>query len=55
MASMSLTDYYDWLKSVHGCHVTLESFLEDPTIWYRLHRTARDREMHAFIELADLP
>ncbi|MFH1688771.1 MAG: vWA domain-containing protein [Candidatus Eisenbacteria bacterium] len=55
LASMSQVDYDDWLKSVRGCHDTLESLLENPTIWYRLHPTARDREMHAFIELADLP
>lgn len=55
LASMSQVDYDDWLRSLRGCHDTLASLLENPTIWYRLHPTARDREMHAFIELADLP
>jgi hypothetical protein len=55
LASMSQTDYEDWVLGVRRCHETLESLLENPNIWYKLHPTAREREEHAFIELADLP
>jgi hypothetical protein len=55
LASMSQTDYDDWLRNVRGCHETLASLLENRNIWWKLHPTVREREMHAFIELADLP
>jgi hypothetical protein len=55
LAAMSQTDYDDWVAGVKSTTETLNSLIENPNIWHKLHPTARDREAHAFVALADLP
>ncbi|MFH1688769.1 MAG: VWA domain-containing protein [Candidatus Eisenbacteria bacterium] len=55
LAAMSQVDYDDWVNGVRSTTETLDSLTENPNIWHKLHPTARDREAHAFVALADLP
>jgi hypothetical protein len=55
LAAMSQTDYDDWVRSVKSHTETIDTLIENPNIWYKLHPTAGEREEHAFVGLADLP
>jgi hypothetical protein len=55
LAAMSQTDYDDWVRGVKSSTETVNALIDNPNIWYKLHPTAREREEHAFVALADLP
>ncbi len=55
LAAMSQTDYDDWVKSVKAQKDALRALTENPHIWEKLHRDAKERDAHAFVPLSDLP
>ena len=55
LAAMNQADYQDWVKEVGGVTQTLTALLDNAHIWRKLHPSARERDAHAFVPIADLP
>jgi hypothetical protein len=55
LAGMSAARYREWLASVELAKGTLQTLLDNPHLWFKLHPDAQDRDAHAFIALSDLP
>lgn len=55
LAAMSEARFLEWVRSISISRNTLKKLIENPNLWFKLHSSAGERDLHAFVALSDLP
>lgn len=55
LASMTGKDFNDWKSQIEASQSIVKSHIDRTSIWFKLGRSGKSSELHAFFKVSDLP